>query len=84
MGCPGGHSLSIYARFSGKKRTSLYIFREKGDHYYIHIKHGTTISFSHYNLFNRRLVSSVGRAPVCRAGGRGFKLPDQHSGSLNN
>ena len=39
MGCPGGHehdpiySLSIYARFSGKKRTSLYISREKGDHY---------------------------------------------------
>ena len=29
---------------------------------------------------NRRLVSSVGRAPVCWAGGRGFKLrPDQHS-----
>jgi len=26
-----GHSLSIYARFSGKKRTSLYISREKGD-----------------------------------------------------
>ena len=31
------------------------------------------------------LVSSVGRAPVCWAGGRGFKpRPDQHSGSLNN
>ena len=29
---------------------------------------------------NRRLVSSVGRAPVCWVGGRGFKLrPDQHS-----
>ena len=26
---PRGHSLSIYARFSGKKRTSLYISREK-------------------------------------------------------
>ena len=35
MGCPGGHSLSIYARFSGKKRTSMYISRGKGDHYYI-------------------------------------------------
>ena len=34
---------------------------------------------------DRRLVSSVGRAPVCRVGGRGFKpRPDQHSGSLNN
>ena len=36
---PGGHSLSIYARFSGKKRTSLYISREKGDHYYIQTRH---------------------------------------------
>ena len=32
---PRGHSLSIYARFSGKKRTSLFISREKGDHNYI-------------------------------------------------
>ena len=46
---PRGHSLSIYARFSGKKRTSPCISREKGDHY--HIQHGTTIFFfSHYNL----------------------------------
>ena len=37
------------------------------------------------NINNRRLVSSVGRAPVCWAGGRGFKpRPDQHLGSLNN
>ena len=35
-------------------------------------------------FFNRRLVSSGGRARVCRAGGRAFKpRPDQHSGSLN-
>ena len=34
---------------------------------------------------NCQPVSSVGRAPDCRAGGRGFKpRPDQHSGSLNN
>ena len=33
----------------------------------------------------RRLVSLVGREPVCRAGGRRFKpWPDQHSASLNN
>ena len=32
---PRGHSLSIYARFSGKKRTSKYISQQKGDHYYI-------------------------------------------------
>ena len=31
---------------------------------------------------NRRLVSSVGWVPDCRAGGRGFESwPDQHSGS---
>ena len=36
---PRGHSLSIYARFSGKKRTSLYISREKGDHYHIQTRH---------------------------------------------
>ena len=46
---PRGHSLSIYARFSGKKRTSLYISREKGDHYYIQTRHNDL--FSHYNLF---------------------------------
>ena len=39
MGCPGGHSLSIYAYFSGKKRTSMYISREEGDHYYIQTRH---------------------------------------------
>ena len=32
---PRGHSPSIYARFSGKKITSMFISREKGDHYYI-------------------------------------------------
>ena len=32
-GMPRGHLLSIYARFSGKKRTSLNISREKGDHF---------------------------------------------------
>ena len=29
---PRGHSLSIFALFSGKRRTSLYISRAKGDH----------------------------------------------------
>ena len=29
----------IYARFSGKKRTSMYISREKGDRYYIQTRH---------------------------------------------
>ena len=36
-------------------------------------------------IVHLRLVSSLGRAPVCWAGGRGFKSrPDQHSGSFNN
>ena len=37
------------------------------------------------DVIGRRPVSSVGRVPDYRAGGRGFKhRPDQHSGSLNN
>ena len=36
---PKEHSLSIYARFSGKKRTLLYISREKEDHNYIQTRH---------------------------------------------
>ena len=36
---PRGRSLSIYERFSGKKRTSMYTSREKGDHYYIQTRH---------------------------------------------
>ena len=46
---PREHSLGIYARFSGKKRTSLFISQEKGDHYYIQTRHNDI--FSHYNLF---------------------------------
>ena len=59
MGCPGGHSLSIYARFSGKKRTSLYISWEKGDHYYIQTRHNDL--FSHYNLFLGKLKEKLAR-----------------------
>ena len=40
---PRGHSLSIYARFSGKKRTSMNIFGKKATN--ITSKHGTTIFF---------------------------------------
>ena len=50
---PRGHSLSIYARFSGKKSTSMYISREKGDHYYIQTRRNDL--FSHYNLFLGKL-----------------------------
>ena len=49
MGCPGGTRSDIHARFSGKKRTSMYISRQKGDHYYIQTRHNDL--FSHYNLF---------------------------------
>ena len=54
---PRGHSLSIYARFSGKKRTSLYISREKGDHYYIQTRHKDL--FSHYNLILRKIYEKI-------------------------
>ena len=47
---PRGHLLSIYARFSGKKRTSLYISGKKGVHYYIQTRHND-LFFSHCNLF---------------------------------
>ena len=38
-GMPRGHSLSIYARFLAKNRTSIYISQEKGDRYYIQRRH---------------------------------------------
>ena len=50
---PRGHALSIYARFSGKKRTSMFISRETGDQYYIQTRHNDP--FSHYNLFLEKL-----------------------------
>ena len=46
-----------------------------------------TLFFGYFNFLQnvRRLVSSVGRAQVCWAGGRGLKpRPKQLSGSLNN
>ena len=36
---PWEHSLRIYARVLGKKRTLLNISREKRDHYYIQTRH---------------------------------------------
>ena len=62
-GMPRGHSrsLSIYARFSGKKRTSLYIFRVKGDHCYIQTRHNDF--FPHYNLFPGKI--SIGTSMIC-------------------
>ena len=56
---PRGHSLSIYARFSGQQRTSLNISREKGDHYYVQILHNDF--FFHYNLFLGKLKEKLAR-----------------------
>ena len=58
-GMPMDHSLSIYACFSGKKRTSMFITREKGDHYYIQTRHNDL--FSHYNLFLGKLKEKLAR-----------------------
>ena len=59
---PRGHLLSIYARFSGKKRT-LYISQEKGSHYYIQTWHNDL--FSHCNLFVGKLKGKlVRKAPI--------------------
>ena len=40
MGCPGGHSLSIYARFLGKRELQCIFLRKKAI-IYITSKHGT-------------------------------------------
>ena len=59
MVCPGGHSLSIYARFLGEKRTSLYISREKGDHYYFQKRHNDL--FCPLQSFSRKLKEKFAR-----------------------
>ena len=59
-GMPRGHSLRIYGRFSGKQRTSLYISREKGNHYYIQTRHNDIFQF-HYNLFHGKLKETLAR-----------------------
>ena len=61
MGCPGGHLLSIYARFLGKRELQ-YIFLGKNA-IIITPKHGTTIYFSHYNLF----LGTLREKSACKA-----------------
>jgi len=39
MGCSGGTRLLLTLTFSAKKRTSMYISWEKGDHFYIQTRH---------------------------------------------
>ena len=59
MGCPEGTRLVFTRAFRAKKRTSLYISREKGDHYYIQTRHNDL--FSHYNLFLGKLKEKLAR-----------------------
>ena len=54
---PRGHLFSIYAHFSGKKRTSMYISWEKGDHFYVCTQHNNV--FSHYKLFLGKLKEKM-------------------------
>ena len=51
--------LSIYERISGKKGTSMYISREKGDHYRIQTRHNDL--FFHNNLFLGKLREKLTR-----------------------
>ena len=57
---PRGHSLSIYTGFLGKMRTSMTIFIGKKV-IIITSKKGTTIFFSHYNLFLGKLKEKLAR-----------------------
>ena len=59
-GVPRGHSLSIYARFSGLKRELQYIFLGKKA-IIITSKQGTTIYFSHCNFFLGKLKEKSAR-----------------------
>ena len=59
MGCPGGTRsvFTLYARFSGKKKTPLDISQDKGDHHYIQTQHNDF--FGHYNLFLGKLKEKL-------------------------
>ena len=54
-GIPRGHSLGIYARFSGKKRTSMYISWQKRDHHYIQTRHNDLFFTIFYNFLLAKL-----------------------------
>ena len=49
-GIPRGHSLTIYAGFSGKKRTSMHISRKKGDRYCSQRRHNDLFFSLHFFL----------------------------------
>ena len=58
-GMPGCHLFIIYARFSGKMRTSLYTSREKGVHYYIQTRHNDLFFPLQLNLFRGKLIHLI-------------------------
>ena len=62
IGCPKGHSLSIYGCFLGKKRTSLYISRENGDRSLLHPTRRAQRSFFPIRLqsFSRKTWRKIG------------------------
>ena len=59
-GMPRGHSLSIYAGFLGKMRTSMIVYRQKGDHYYIQTRHNNIFG-PFYNLSLGKLKGKLAR-----------------------
>ena len=54
---PRGHSLSVYARFSGKKELQCIFLGKKA--IIIRSKHDTTMFFCHYNL--GKLIKQLAR-----------------------
>ena len=59
MECPGGHSLSIYARASNKRELHGLFHRKRA--IIVTSEHSTTIFFSHYNLFLGKLKEKLAR-----------------------
>ena len=58
MGCPGGHSLSIYSRFWGKRELHCIFLGKRRSLFHPNTDHDL---FSHYNLFLRKLKEKLAR-----------------------
>ena len=52
-----GHSLIIYARLSGKKKTSVYISWGKGDRYYIQTRYNDFFPITMFSWKTLRKIS---------------------------
>ena len=63
---PRGQSLSTYASFSGKKRTTMYISLKKGDHYLIQTRHNDL--FFPLQSFSRKLKEKLARKSARQCG----------------